>query len=161
MSPQLCAPQGPHGVAVSPTPPEGLPPGVRAEHTNFHNFIPSDTETDGSNLGATGQHQSRAECCRLRLLTLGLTDPLHLLRMCFSRRWRKDPFCVICYNKPVSVVPIIIPIISFSVRVIFQIHYLSPCIPQQVVHSLLPEVPADLFRFERHRDWSMSVCDWM
>uniref|UniRef100_A0A671YFZ0 ABR activator of RhoGEF and GTPase n=1 Tax=Sparus aurata TaxID=8175 RepID=A0A671YFZ0_SPAAU len=29
MSPQLCAPQGPDGEAVSPTPPEGLPPGVR------------------------------------------------------------------------------------------------------------------------------------
>ncbi|XP_030293273.1 active breakpoint cluster region-related protein isoform X1 [Sparus aurata] len=27
MSPQLCAPQGPDGEAVSPTPPEGLPPG--------------------------------------------------------------------------------------------------------------------------------------
>lgn len=33
MSPQLCAPQGPDGEAVSPTPPEGLPPGVRAAHT--------------------------------------------------------------------------------------------------------------------------------
>lgn len=33
MSPQLCAPQGPDGEAVSPTPPEGLPPGVRATHT--------------------------------------------------------------------------------------------------------------------------------
>lgn len=30
MSPQLCAPQGPNGEPVSPTPPEGLPPGVRA-----------------------------------------------------------------------------------------------------------------------------------
>ncbi|XP_077597539.1 active breakpoint cluster region-related protein isoform X1 [Stigmatopora nigra] len=27
MSPQLCTPQEPHGVMVSPTPPEGLPPG--------------------------------------------------------------------------------------------------------------------------------------
>lgn len=34
MSPQLCAPQGPHREAVSPTPPEGLPPGVRAAHTH-------------------------------------------------------------------------------------------------------------------------------
>uniref|UniRef100_A0A8D3E4X5 Active breakpoint cluster region-related protein n=1 Tax=Scophthalmus maximus TaxID=52904 RepID=A0A8D3E4X5_SCOMX len=32
MSPQLCVPQGPDGETVSPTPPEGLLPGVR-EHT--------------------------------------------------------------------------------------------------------------------------------
>uniref|UniRef100_A0A3Q1BUP3 Active breakpoint cluster region-related protein n=1 Tax=Amphiprion ocellaris TaxID=80972 RepID=A0A3Q1BUP3_AMPOC len=31
MSPQLCAPQGPDGEAVSPTPPEGLPPGKGLE----------------------------------------------------------------------------------------------------------------------------------
>ncbi|TWW74358.1 Active breakpoint cluster region-related protein [Takifugu flavidus] len=32
MSPQLCAPQGPDGEAVSPTPPEGLPPGAEEGH---------------------------------------------------------------------------------------------------------------------------------
>ncbi|XP_054611001.1 active breakpoint cluster region-related protein isoform X2 [Dunckerocampus dactyliophorus] len=31
MSPQLCTPQGPHGEMVSPTPPEGLPPGGDVE----------------------------------------------------------------------------------------------------------------------------------
>lgn len=39
MSPQLCVPQGPDGEAVSPTPPEGLPPGVGATHTHTHAVV--------------------------------------------------------------------------------------------------------------------------
>lgn len=35
MSPQLCAPRGPDGETVSPTPPEGLLPGVRT-HSRSH-----------------------------------------------------------------------------------------------------------------------------
>ncbi|KAK7925701.1 hypothetical protein WMY93_008011 [Mugilogobius chulae] len=34
MSPQLCTPLGPNGEAVSPTPPEGLLPGVRDAQTH-------------------------------------------------------------------------------------------------------------------------------
>lgn len=80
MSP-LCAPQGPDGEAVSPTPPEGLPPGVRAAHTHAVGLADINQQwsntwtsahirqffiTNRSNLGATKQHKSPGECWRLR-----------------------------------------------------------------------------------------------